>query len=91
MVVFTVHHHFIDRLAFLNGFISGVALYPQVITVLLSGSAEGVSLTTFSIIFLNSVVWMFYSIHRGLLSLGIASLLNALASIILLLFILVFN
>lgn len=91
MATFTVHHHFIDRLAFLNGFISGIALYPQVVTVLLTGSAEGVSFTTFSIIFLNSIVWMFYAIHRGLLSLGIASLLNAIASFILLVFIGVFK
>ena|SRR3989338_1774322 len=77
------HHHFIDRLAFLNSFISGVALYPQVWVVLRDGVATGVSFFTFVIILLNSVVWLLYAVHRGLLSLAIASTLNIMASAIL--------
>ena len=79
-----VHHHLIDRLAFLNGLVSGIALYPQVWAVLSNGAVEGVSSFTYILILLNSLVWIMYAIHRGLLSLGIASLLNALASTILL-------
>ncbi len=79
----TLHHHFIDRLALLNGFVSGVALYPQVWAVLSSGSTAGVSLPTFLLILLNSIVWLLYALHRGLISLGIASVFNILASIIL--------
>ena len=78
-----LHNHLIDRLALANGFISGVALYPQVWTVLSSGSTVGVSLPTFLLILFNSVVWLLYAVHRGLISLGIASVLNILASIIL--------
>lgn len=79
-----LHRHLIDRLAFANGLVSGIALYPQVWSVLSSGSNEGVSTFTYALILLNSLVWIMYAIHRGLLSLGIASLLNALASVILL-------
>jgi len=75
-----IHRHFIDKLAFFNGLISGLALYPQVWSVLKHGSVAGISLTTFVIIMVNSVVWLIYAMHRGLLSLGIASILNALAS-----------
>lgn len=78
-----LHHHLIDRLALANGFVSGVALYPQVWTVFSSGSTTGVSLPTFLLILLNSIVWLLYALHRGLISLGIASVLNILASIIL--------
>lgn len=78
-----LHNHFIDRLALANGFISGIALYPQVWAVLSSGSTTGVSLPTFLLILFNSVVWLLYAIHRGLISLGIASVLNILASVIL--------
>lgn len=74
------HHHFIDKLAFLNGFVSGVALYPQLYSVVTGGSTTELSLATFVIIFVNSIVWLLYSIHRNLLSLGIASLLNSIAS-----------
>lgn len=74
------HQHFIDRLAFANSFVSGVALYPQAWAVLSTGSAAGLSATTFFLVFLNSVVWVLYAIHRDLLSLLIASLLNAFAS-----------
>lgn len=75
-----VHHHFIDRLAFVNSLVSGVALYPQVYAVLSHGVTAGVSFFTYFLIFLNSLVWIMYAIHRGLLSLGVASVLNTLAS-----------
>ncbi|MCR4279121.1 MAG: hypothetical protein NUV78_00030 [Candidatus Zambryskibacteria bacterium] len=83
IVIPEFHHHFIDRLAFFNGIVSGVALYPQVWAVLSSGSSLGVSLPTFIIILLNSLVWLTYSIHRGLISLAIASIFHFIASTIL--------
>lgn len=79
-----IHHHLIDRLAFFNGLVSGVALYPQVWNVVAQGTADGVSSLTYALILVNSLVWILYAVHRGLLSLGIASILNALASAILL-------
>ncbi len=88
---FVIHNHVIDRLAFFNGIISGFALYPQVYSVAMSGSIEGVSIITFLMIFINSVVWFVYSIHRGLISLGIASTLNCVASGILVLLIMFFS
>lgn len=75
-----IHNHFIDKLAFLNGVISGIALYPQVYSIMTGSGSTGLSLTTFIIIFINSIVWLLYSIHRNLLSLGLASLLNCIAS-----------
>lgn len=79
-----IHKHVIDKLAFLNSIVSGVALYPQVWIVFANQSVAGVSFLTFLVIFLNSVVWLLYAAHRGLLSLAIASFLNGLASGILL-------
>lgn len=77
---FNTHHHVIDKLAFINGLVSGLALYPQVYSVLSTGSTVGISLTTFVVIMVNSVVWLLYAIHRTLISLAIASLLNLFAS-----------
>ena len=74
------HHHWIDKLAVLTGVLSGFALYPQVYIVIMSASAENVSITTYAVILGNSIVWLVYSIHRGLLSLAIPSILNILAS-----------
>jgi len=75
-----LHNHLIDRLALVNGLVSGIALYPQVWTILANGSTVGVSLPTFLLIFFNSIVWLAYALHRGLISLGVASVLNTLAS-----------
>ena len=75
-----IHHHVIDRLAIIAGFGSGLALYPQVYLILTNGSPDGVSILTFGVILINSFVWLLYSVHRLLLSLGIASVLNIIAS-----------
>lgn len=85
------HNHLIDRLAFANGLVSGVALYPQVWHVLSNGAISGVSTLTYVLILLNSLVWVLYAIHRGLFSLGVASLLNAVASALLLLIVAIYS
>lgn len=82
------HNHLIDKLAFLNGLISGVALYPQVFAILMNGHTDGISLVSFVLIFLNSCVWFLYAIHRLLISLMLSSILNMIASSILVLAIL---
>ena len=75
-----IHNHWIDKLAVLVGVISGFALYPQVFIILSGPSFDGVSITTYAIIFCNSIVWLMYSIHRALVSLAIPSILNILAA-----------
>jgi len=75
-----IHNHWIDKLALLTGAVSGLALYPQIFLIFTSGTAESVSITTYAIILMNSIVWLVYSIHRGLLSLAIPSILNIFAS-----------
>ncbi|PIT97902.1 MAG: hypothetical protein COT71_03540 [Candidatus Andersenbacteria bacterium CG10_big_fil_rev_8_21_14_0_10_54_11] len=82
--VLRLHTHIIDRLAVLNGLMSGVALYPQVLKVLTSGDFSGVSALSFVIIFMNNIVWALYAFHRSLVSLFIAAVLNVLASGVLL-------
>lgn len=79
------HTHFIDKLAVLNGFVSGVALYPQIYQILAHGVPNTLSTITLALIFLNSLVWVAYAIHRLLISLLIASALNLIAAGILLL------
>jgi uncharacterized protein with PQ loop repeat len=78
--VLDVHTHFIDKLAVLNGVLSGAALYPQVGKVLMTLDFTGVSLASFVIIFFNNIVWLVYAFHRGLISLLIAALLNVIAA-----------
>jgi len=83
-----LHTHWIDKLAILNGFVSGGALLPQVWKVISKGDVQGLSAVSFGIIFMNSAVWGIYAFHRRLLSLFIASLLTGISSGLLLLFIL---
>lgn len=75
------HKHLIDRLAFFAGIVSGIALIPQVWLTLSTGTTAGVSFLTFFIIAVNSLVWLLYALHRGLIALGISSLLNFLTSL----------
>lgn len=74
------HQHVIDKIAFFNAILSGVALYPQIWHVLAIGSTEGISSVSFGLIFINSFVWFVYALHRDLISLSITSILNLVAS-----------
>lgn len=82
------HHHIIDKIAIYAGVFSGIALYPQVYIIITTKNIDGLSLLSFIIIFINSFVWTLYAIHRHLIALIVSSLLNLLASIILILLIL---
>lgn len=79
-----IHTHWIDRIAILNGFVSGVALWPQVVETLYTQITAGLSVWALFIIFINSLVWVVYAVHRRLISLAIASILNVFASFALL-------
>lgn len=80
-----IHNHFIDKLAVLNGFISGIALYPYIFDILVRGAENNLSTLTLVLIFTNNIVWFLYSLHRLLASLIIAAMLNLIAAGILLL------
>lgn len=77
-----MHNHFIDKLANINAVLSALALYPQVYTTISTGDINGVSASSFSIIFVNSVIWALYAAHRKAMPLLIASSINALAAAI---------
>jgi uncharacterized protein with PQ loop repeat len=73
--------HWLDRIAIANGLFSGIALFPQVFKVVWTGDTAGLSLLSFSFIAVNSFIWLLYAMHRGLIALGISSVLNLLASL----------
>lgn len=76
----TIHNHLIDKLAVVTGTISAIALLPQVAQILNATSFEYFSPITFVVIFLNSIVWLAYAIHRQLISLALPSILNILST-----------
>ncbi len=78
-----IHTHLIDKIAILNGFVSGLALLPQLVSAIIMDAYADLSATSFSLIFINSVVWTAYSLHRGLFSLLMASLLTGIVSLLL--------
>lgn len=78
------HNHLIDKLAVISGFVSGVALYPQIYEIIVNSVQNTLSSLTLSLIFLNNIVWLIYGIHRELFSLVIASFLTISAAGILL-------
>lgn len=75
-----IHNHWIDRLAVVTAVFSGLALYPQVYTAISLGLTEGISTATYGIIFLNSIVWLLYAMHRALFTLAISAILNTVAA-----------
>lgn len=79
-----LHIHWIDKIAIANGFVSGIALWPQVVETIYTQVTAGLSIWALSIIFANSLVWVVYAVHRRLISLAIASILNVFASFVLL-------
>lgn len=78
------HHHFIDRLAVINGAVAGLALYPQIFVILAWGVQNNLSSLTLWLILCNNIVWTMYGVHRSLASVTLAGVLSALAAAILL-------
>ncbi len=76
----TIHNHLIDKLAVFTGTISAIALLPQVWLILGATSFEYFSPITLVVIFLNSIVWLAYAIHRQLISLALPSIINILST-----------
>ncbi|MEK7473580.1 MAG: PQ-loop domain-containing transporter [Patescibacteria group bacterium] len=80
------HNHPIDLLAEANGLLSGIALYPQVFKALATRQVSDLSPTTFFIIFTTNIIWFAYAIHRRALPVIVASILNGIASGVLIAF-----
>jgi len=76
--------HFIDKLAVANGVLSGITLYPQVLKVFLNTDIAGLSITALFLLLTNSIIWCVYAVHRNLFSLLVSSILNSVASFLLL-------
>jgi hypothetical protein len=74
------HHHFIDKLAVVNGAVSGLALYPQIYLILALGVPNTLSSLTLWVILGNNIVWTMYGVHRSLASVTIAGVLSGFAS-----------
>ncbi len=76
-----VHNHWIDKLALLNAVLSGVTLYPQLYILLVSEiDSASISVLSFALILSNSIIWLWYGVHRKTYPLIISSALNAIAS-----------
>ena len=55
------HNHLIDKVAVLNGLISGVTLYPQIYLMITRQYQEGsLSYLSFILILLNSLICLWY-------------------------------
>lgn len=75
------HSHLIDKIAIVNAIVGAIALYPQVYTLLVYGAGkESLSFISFGLIFSNSLIWLWYGHHRKLTPLMVSSVLNAIAS-----------
>jgi len=75
-----IHHHVIDRLALLNSVFGSLALYPQIVLTLSTGSSTGLSPISFALILMNNIVWTLYGLHRGDTPITISSILSGIAS-----------
>lgn len=78
------HHHLIDKLAVINGAVSGLALYPQIINILFFGVTNNLNPITLWLILGNNIVWTMYGVHRSIVSVTMAGLLSFFAAGILL-------
>ena len=79
--IVTEHNHLIDKIALANALLSGVTLYPQLFTLLQSeADIQSISILSFGLILSNSLIWLWYGVHRKTYPLIISSSLNAIAS-----------
>ena len=77
----TTHNHWIDRLALFNAVLSGITLYPQLYLLLVTDSnSESISALSFVLILSNSIIWLWYGVHRRTYPLIVSSALNAVAA-----------
>lgn len=77
---FSKHKHPIDRLAELNAFVGGIALYPQLFKILATHDVSALAPTSFLIMFASNLMWYAYGWHRSALPVIISSALSALAA-----------
>jgi uncharacterized protein with PQ loop repeat len=84
------HTHPLDKIAEINGVLSGIALFPQVFKIATTKTTDDLSVSTFVFILINSLIWTLYARHRSLPQLLLSSLLNGLAAAILLLYIILY-
>ena len=74
------HNHLIDKVAFISVALSAVALYPQLYTLIKFADISGLSSISFGLICANSILWLWYGIHRNIFPIIISSLFNVIAS-----------
>jgi hypothetical protein len=82
------HNHWIDKIALLNSVMSGLTLFPQLYVITSAHYHEGsLSTLSFGLILSNSLIWLWYGIHRRSPPLIISSFLNVIASSLILIII----
>jgi hypothetical protein len=75
------HNHLIDKVALVNAILGAAALYPQLYILIMFGNGQGgLSTVSFGLIFANSIIWLWYGLHRKTLALIISSFFNAFAA-----------
>ncbi|MDP9211754.1 MAG: PQ-loop domain-containing transporter [bacterium] len=55
----------VELFAAVSGVIASAAYFPEALKIYRNKSAHDISLITFSIWFMFSIVWLFYGIHLG--------------------------
>ena len=58
----TAYQHFLDKLTFVAGVIGPFTVLPQIYTIFSTHSAKGVSLATWTMIFIVTFPWILYGI-----------------------------
>lgn len=75
------HNHIIDKIALINALLSGITLFPQLFILLQSeADIQSISILSFGLILSNSLIWLWYGVHRKNYPLIISSSLNTIAS-----------
>lgn len=75
------HNHLIDKIALANALLSGITLYPQLYVLLMANvDVQHISTLSFGLILSNSLIWLWYGVHRKTYPLIISSSLNAIAA-----------
>ena len=67
---------FMDVVALLNGILGSFTALPQIYQIMVTGSATGVSLLTWILLIVSSIIWLIYAIPHRIQPIIIASAIS---------------
>lgn len=81
----------IDIIGYIAGFFTTICLIPQLVKIVITKSANDISLSTFLVLILGQILWIIYSILIFDLRILIANIISVILGSLIIIFTLIYN